>query len=147
MKSSDYKTTILVGNSPEEAFSAINNVMGWWQGEIEGNTEKLNDEFVYRMKDIHYSRQKLTEFVPDKKVTWLVTDSKLNFAENKSEWTGTRITFEISIQNGKTKIDFIHQGLIPAFECYNNCSNAWGLLIQKSLHSLITTGKGVNVFG
>jgi len=146
MTTTDFTTTILVDQSPNVVFNAINNVRGWWQGEIEGNTDKLNEEFVYRMEDIHFSKQKLVEVVPNKKVVWLVTDSKLNFIEDKSEWTGTKIIFDISEVNNKTQLRFTHIGLAPEIECYDACSNAWGALIQKSLFSLITTGKGVKVF-
>ena len=146
MTTTDFTTTILVDQSPDVVFNAINNVRGWWQGEIEGNTDKLNEEFVYRMEDIHFSKQKLVEVVPNKKVVWLVTDSKLNFIEDKSEWTGTKIIFDISEVNNKTQLRFTHIGLAPEIECYDACSNAWGALIQKSLFSLITTGKGVKVF-
>ena len=98
------------------------------------------------MKEIHFSKQKLVEVVPDKKVVWLVTDSKLNFIKNQSEWTGTKISFEIFEINNKTQVRFTHHGLVPAIECYGDCSNAWSQLIQQSLFSLITTGKGKNVF-
>jgi hypothetical protein len=142
----DFTTIILVNQSPTKVFNAINNVRGWWQGEIEGSTDKLNDEFIYRMKEFHYSKQKLVEVIPDKKVVWLVTESKLNFTKDKSEWTGTKISFEISEINNKTQLRFSHIGLVPKMECYGDCSNAWGQLIQQSLYSLITTGKGKKVF-
>jgi hypothetical protein len=146
MKVSDFTTTILVEQSPKEVFKAICDVSKWWQGEIKGSSHKLNDEFTYRMEDIHFSKQKVVDLIPDKKVVWLVTDSKLSFTKDKSEWTGTKICFEISELNNKTQAKFTHQGLVPKFECYGDCSNAWTQLVQKSLFSLITTGKGKKVF-
>jgi hypothetical protein len=142
----DFTTIILVNQTPKEVFDAVNNVSAWWQGEIEGSTHKLNDEFTYRMEDIHYSKQKVVEMIPNEKVVWLVTDSKLNFINDKTEWTGTKISFEISEINNKAQLRFTHLGLAPNIECYDACSNGWSLLIQQSLFSLITTGKGKKVF-
>jgi hypothetical protein len=142
MQQQDFTTSVLVDQTAMQAFDAINNVRAWWPGEIEGNTTKLNDEFIYRYKNIHYSKQKLVEVIPGKKVVWLVTDSSLNFVENKTEWTGTKIIFEISEKNDKTQIRFTHQGLIPQYECFDSCSNAWSDIIKDGLRNLITTGKG-----
>lgn len=147
MATSNFSTTILVDNSKEEVFNAINDVRSWWQGEVEGSTDKLNAEFSYSVPGIHFSKQKIVEIVPNEKIQWLITDSKLSFVKDQSEWTGTKIVFEISEVNNKTQVRFSHLGLVPEFECYGDCSNAWGKLIQESLFSLITTGKGVNVFG
>lgn len=146
MNTTDFTTTILVDESPEAVFNAINNVSGWWQGEIEGNSTKLNDEFTYRMLDFHFSKQKIVEIIPNKKVVWLITESRLNFTKDKSEWTGTTISFEITEQGNKTQLRFTHVGLNPEIECYGACSNAWGQLVQQSVFSLITTGKGKKVF-
>lgn len=143
---SNFMTTILVDNTPKEVFAAVNNVRGWWQGEIQGSTDKLNDEFIYQMKEVHFSKQRLVEVTPDQKVVWLVTDSKLSFTKKKDEWTGTKISFEISKAEAKTQLLFTHEGLVPELECYGGCSSAWGDLIQKSLFSLITQGRGVDVF-
>lgn len=98
------------------------------------------------MGDIHFSKQKIVELVQDKKIVWLVTESQLSFIKSKSEWTGTRIIFEILKINNKTQVRFTHMGLSPEIECYGTCSNAWTDLIQKSLFSLITTGIGEKVF-
>ncbi len=142
MNDQNYTTTFTVDQTPEEAFAAINNVRGWWSEEIEGSTDKLGDEFTYRYKDVHYCKMKLTEVIPGKKVVWLVLDNYFNFTEDKSEWKGTEITFEVSEKGNKTEIRFAHLGLVPEYECFDVCSNSWGFYINGSLRSLITTGKG-----
>ncbi len=143
---SNFTTTMFVNETPKEVYNAIMNVRGWWQGEITGNTEKINEEFSYKMEDVHYSKQQIVELIPDKKVVWMVTDSKLNFIDKKNEWNGTKISFEISEINNKTQLRFTHYGLVPQIECYDGCSKGWEALIQQSLFSLITTGKGMKVF-
>ena len=142
MGKSDFTTTILVEQSPEAAFKAITNVRGWWSENIEGDTEKLNDEFSYHYEDVHICKVKLIEVVPNKKVVWLVKENYFNFTKDKSEWTGNKISFEISEKDGKTEIRFTQLGLVPDYECYEICANAWTEYIQESLRSLITTGKG-----
>ncbi len=138
----DYHTSIIVDATPHEAFNYINNVTKWWTENMEGSSEKLNDEFTVHFGDVHYSKQKLVEVVPGKKVVWLVTDSKLNFLKDKQEWNNTQISFEISTRDGKTKIDFRHIGLVPEIECFDACSNAWSQYIQGSLLNLINMAKG-----
>ena len=142
MYSQNYTTTFTVDQTPKEAFSAINNVRGWWSGEIEGSTDKLGDVFTYRFEDVHYSKQKITEFIPNKKVVWTVLDSKLNFIRDKTEWNGTKVVFEVSKKGPKTEVRFTHQGLLPEVECFDACSNAWGSYVNGSLKNLITKGKG-----
>ena len=138
--------SILVDNSAAEVYKAINNARDWWQGEFTGRTDVLNEEFEYRVEGVHFSKQKVSELTPNKRVVWLSTDSNLCFVEIKDEWTGTRIHFDISTENGKSKLTFTHEGLVPSFQCYEACSGAWGMLIAKSLFSYITTGKGVKLF-
>ena len=142
MTTKDYTASFTVDQSPEEVFNAINNVRGWWSGEIDGRTDKLGAKFTYRYEDVHCSTQRITELVPGKKVVWHVLDAKINFAKDKSEWNGTDIVFEIARKANKTELRFTHVGLVPAIECYGKCSGAWGFYIKDSLRSLITTGKG-----
>ena len=142
MNNQNFTTTFSVDQTLEEVFDAINNVRGWWSEEIDGSTDKLGAEFKFHYKDLHLSTQKITELVPGKKVVWHVLDSHINFVKDKTEWKGTDIVFEITKKDDKTELRFTHVGLVPAFECYGDCSDAWGIYINGSLRSLITTGKG-----
>ena len=110
---------------------------------MEGSSQKLNDEFTVWFGDVHISKQKLVEVIPDKKVVWLVTDSKLNFVKDKSEWTNTKISFKLSSRDNKTQISFTHFGLVPSVECYNSCIQGWDHYIKGSLFKLLTEGKGM----
>ncbi|MEO8405103.1 MAG: SRPBCC domain-containing protein [Chitinophagaceae bacterium] len=142
MSNKDFTTTILVDQTPKEVFDAITNVKGWWSEEVKGDSSKLNDEFTYDYQDVHKCKMKLTEVFPDKKIVWLVLDNVFSFTKDKSEWVGTKIIFDISKENNKTKLLFTHEGLVPEYECYSACVNGWTQYIQHSLFSLITTGKG-----
>ncbi len=142
MNDQNFTTAFTADQTPEECFAAINNVRGWWSEEIEGSTDKLNDEFTYHYQDVHRCKMKITELIPGKKVVWHVLDNYFNFTKDKTEWKGTDITFEVSKKGDKTEVRFTHVGLVPEYECFDICSNAWGSYINGSLRSLITIGKG-----
>ena len=142
MNAHSYTTTIVVDATPERIFNAINDVRGWWSHDIEGNTDQTGEEFTFRGRDIHYSKIKVTELVPGQKIEWLVLDNYMNFIQDQSEWKDTRILFEISQDSDRAKVRFSHIGLVPAYECFDVCSNAWAFFIHDSLRNLITTGEG-----
>lgn len=142
MTTPDFTATLLVDQTPKQVFDAINNVRGWWSEEIEGGTNKLNDEFKYHYEDVHRCKMKIIELVPNEKVVWHVLDNYFKFTKDKNEWKDTKIIFEISQQDNKTQLRFTHHGLVPQYECYEICRDAWTNYIQNSLRNLITTGKG-----
>ena len=141
-KSKDFTTSFTGDQTPKEAFDAINNVRGWWSEGVKGGTKRVGEEFVFRYKDLHYSKHKLTKVVPNKKVVWLTTDAKLNFTKDKAEWKGTKIIFDITPKGKKTEVRFTQKGLVPEVECYDACSKGWTYYVQESLKKLIETGKG-----
>lgn len=142
MKKQDYTAIITVDNSMQDTFKAINNVSKWWTDDLTGRSQKLNDEFTVQFGDIHKTGQKIIEFIPDKKVVWLVTECRLNFVKDEQEWKNTKIGFELSREGDKTKIHFTHFGLVPEVECFKSCSKGWDYYIKGSLFKLLTEGKG-----
>ena len=146
MGTKDFTIAITVDQPASEVFNAVRNVRAWWSEEIKGDTANLNDEFDYQYGNVHRCKMKLVEVIPDKKVVWQVLDNFFSFTEDKTEWIGTKVIFDIVEKENKTLLHFTHQGLVPTFECFGDCSNAWTMLIQESLLSLVTTGKGKDVF-
>jgi len=135
-----YSTSYTVEQTPEEVFAAILDVSAWWTGEIDGRTDELGAESGYRYPPQHYSRQRVVEFSPGRRLVWRVIDSDLSFVSEPAEWTGSEITFDVAPVPDGTEIRFTHVGLMPDVECYGQCSAAWLHLINGSLRSLITTG-------
>ena len=142
MEKKSFTANILADNTPSEVFAAINNVRGWWSEDIEGNTDNLNEVFLYHYKNVHICKMKIVEFIPGEKVVWLVMENYFNFIKDQSEWKDTKIIFEIQKKGGRTELNFTHLGLVPDYECYNVCHDAWSSFIKNSLYNLITTGKG-----
>lgn len=142
MSAQDFSAVILVDQTPEAVFEAVTNVRGWWSEEIEGNTAALNDEFKYRFEDVHQCHVRLVEVVPAQKVVWLILENYFKFTEDEKEWTGTHVIFDITRDGNQTQLRMTHQGLVPEYECFNICRDAWTFYIKDSLYNLITTGTG-----
>jgi uncharacterized protein YndB with AHSA1/START domain len=144
MKNQDFTATIQVAKSPQEVFNDItNDIPKWWAGkDFEGDGKKLNDEFTIHHPGAHYSKQKVVEVLPGKRVVWLVTESKLNWLKkDQSEWTNTKMIFEITAQGDKTILHFTHEGLVPEKECYAMCEQGWNMVIKDWLFNFITDGR------
>lgn len=142
MKKENYTHSFEVDKQANQVFAALTNVHAWWGEGIKGKSEKPGDSFFYKHKEFHTSRQTLTELIPNKKLVWDVTDSKINFVQNKSEWENTKVIFDIVEKGKKTTVTITHSGLTPKLECYDGCSGGWNQYFGESLKKLIETGKG-----
>jgi len=148
MEKKNFTATIEVGKSTQHVFKSItNDVAKWWGGQdLSGSSTKLNDEFIIHHPGAHYSKQKLIEVIPDKKVVWLVTESKLNWLKkDKYEWTNTKMIFEITANEERTVIHFTHEGLVPEKECYAMCEQGWNMVIKERLFNFITDCKSIYI--
>ncbi len=135
--------TIEIPKSSEEVFRAITQeVPKWWGGkDFTGRSICLNDEFIINHPGAHYSKQKLTEVVPNKKIVWRVEESKLDWLKTQDEWTNTRMIFEIAPTGYSSILHFTHEGLVPGKESYAMCSEGWNLVIKEWLFNFIVHGQ------
>jgi hypothetical protein len=141
MKQQDLTLSFSVPKSPRQVFSAINEVVQWWSGQIEGATEKEGDAFVYHYPKMHTSTQRVTQLVDGKRVVWSVEKADLSYLEKPNEWEGTEIVFELLEQDGATEVTLTHRGLTPSCECFSSCTNGWGAFFGENLKNYIMTGK------
>jgi uncharacterized protein YndB with AHSA1/START domain len=126
-----YTTAIEVPKSPKDVFSRlIHDVGKWWPEDVEGETAKLNDEFIFRSGDAHFSRNKVIELVPDQRVVWLVTDG-IRKADN-FEWTGTKMIYEITPKGENTLVQFTYDGPVREDE-YDRLVQICDLVVKKML--------------
>jgi len=142
MEKKNFRRTMTVEAPPREVMKRISQVNRWWAKNFTGKAVKPDDEFSVRFGDT-FVDFKISEFIPDKKVVWTVTDCNLHWIKAKKEWKGTEVVFEISETDNATRIRFTHIGLVPGVECYEDCEAGWTGHLKKSLVKLINEGKGM----
>ncbi|MDE3249301.1 MAG: SRPBCC domain-containing protein [Bacteroidota bacterium] len=136
----DYKTSILVHVPCGQALAAIADVHGWWAKNFTGNATKAGDTFTVRFGDTFVDFE-IVRPTPHE-ITWQVTDCFLHWQDDKTEWKGTHVIWQVNDTGEATRIDMTHIGLNPKVECFADCRKGWTQHINSSLYHLITTGKG-----
>ncbi len=136
-----YAAGISVNASPEQVFSHICNVPAWWATNFSGDASRLHAAFTVRFQET-YVDFTVEEIIPAEKIVWRVTDCHLYWLDDKKEWLGTAVVWNIRPQAGATAVSMTHQGLTPALPCFNDCKKGWDFYVRESLPELILTRKG-----
>jgi hypothetical protein len=97
---------------------------------------------VYFNREQDFVRFCVTEAKNGRKLVWHVDDCFLHWFEDKTEWNGTDVIFEITPTSDGCAISMLHRGLTPEVECYALCNPGWEGHVTKSLRKLITEGAG-----
>ena len=82
-KQPDFSYSITVKASAKDAMKKISEVNKWWAKDFKGKAAKLNDEFSVYFGDT-FVDFRISEFIPDKKITWFVTDCNLGWIKAKN---------------------------------------------------------------
>lgn len=142
MEKKDIQCSFSAKISADEALNKISSVAGWWGVGFEGSAGKQGDQFIIKMGPEAWFNCTVTALVPGKKLVWHVDECYMPWYEDKTEWTGTDMIFNLSEQNGETILTFTHKGITPEVACYKDCQPGWTHWITRSLYSYFTTGKG-----
>ena len=137
-KTANYTVEIEVARSPDDVFNHVIDLSKWWPEEFEGERIRLNTEFVFRTGDMHYSKNKVVEFVPNKKVVWVTTES-IRKTDN-FDWTGTKMIFELTPKGGSTLLKFTYDGVVLENES-DRLVQICDMTIKDMLYNFIVNGK------
>lgn len=141
MKNQDFSYNLTVKATANETMKRIGQVDLWWAKNFKGSAHKLGDEFSVYFGDT-FVNFKISEHIPNQKITWIVTDCYLHWLNDKTDWKNDEVIWTLTEEHGKTQIDFVHKGMTPESECYESCQPGWTHHIKDSLLKLIEEGQG-----
>lgn len=138
----DYTCRIETLVPPAEAYEKIARVSEWWAKNFQGSAKDLGDTFTVRFGETFVDFT-VVEAIPGRTVVWQVTGCNLHWLQDKTEWNGTDVAWDISSRDGTTTVTMTHRGLTPTAECFLACEKGWNNFVQKSLLLLINEGHGM----
>lgn len=124
----DFTASFSVPATREEVYRAITTPNSWWDQEAEGNAGEQGGEFHAQDRD--FSVQEADD---GKRVVWTVEPTD----QENSEWDDTSLIFDISEDDGETKVNFTHRGMRPHDRGYEEIAKTWKDRIAKGLQPLI----------
>ena len=81
----------------------------------------------------------MIEFVPDKKLVWLATESMRK--TDNYDWTGTKMIFELTPAGDNTIVRFTYDGVVLENET-DRLAQICDMTIKEMFYNFITNGKG-----
>jgi uncharacterized protein YndB with AHSA1/START domain len=135
----NYSVEMELAKSPNDVFNHLINLRKWWPEDFAGEDIKPNSEFVFTTGDSHYSKNKVVEFVPNKKVVWLAIES-IRKTDNY-EWTGTKFIFELTPKGDNTILKFTYDGVVFENES-DKLVMICDMTVKDMFYNFIINGKG-----
>jgi hypothetical protein len=134
-----YTVEIEIAKSLNDVFNHVIDVSKWWPEDFEGTSIKLDTEFIFSTGDSHYSKNKVIEFVPNKKLVWVTTESRRK--TDNFDWTGTKMIFELIPQEDTTMLQFTYDGVVLENE-WDRLVQICDMTIKELFYNFIINGKG-----
>ncbi len=138
-KPAHYTVEIELEKSSGEVFNHLINLNEWWPEDFAGADIKLNSEFIFTSGDSHYSKNKVTEFVQNKKIVWLTTES-IRTTDN-FDWKGTKMIFELAPNGNSTMLRFTYDGVVLENDS-DRLAMICDMTVKELFYNFIVNGKG-----
>ena len=138
MELSNYTRHVQIEATPGSVFSALKIGMPNWWGDVDRGIGHLGDEFTIHFGKAYWSFA-VVEIRDDKLIKLRCIDG---YPELEREWIGTTLTWKLVASTQGTEVHFEHNGLTPAFKCYDVCAPTWDKVIGVSLKKYLEEGVG-----
>ena len=122
--------------SPDTVYRAITTIdglAGWWTTDTRGETG-IGGKIKFTFGGKGFFEMKILELKPSSHVLWEVVDGP-------PEWIGTKIRWDLKLEDGQTTILFKHEEWREPVEFMHHCTTKWAIFLM-SLKSLAETGTG-----
>jgi len=132
-----YAVAVEFAKSPKEVFAHLIDLDKWWLEDFVGERLRLDSEFILKTGDGHFSKNKVIDFEPGKKLAWIATES-LRKTDNY-DWSGSKFIFELSLHGNKTLVSFTYDGVVFKNE-YDVLVKVCDLVVKEKLFDFIVNG-------
>lgn len=142
---SHYRKSLVVAGTPADVYAALvtpAGLRGWWTQDCDVATA-VGGTIHFRFGNTH-KHMRIERLLRDQEVRWACTGAHIAVERltQNDEWVGTEILFRLTaVGETRTRVDFEHIGLVPAFECYDLCTDGWRYFLA-SLQQFVETGEG-----
>lgn len=120
-----------------EALATPEGIARWWTRETTGDSSEggmIRFRFTDQGRELGVFDMKILALHTDTRVVWQVVNGP-------PEWVGTKIGFELKVEDDFTIVLFRHEGWKEPVEFMYHCSTKWATFLM-SLKALGETGKG-----
>ena len=130
--------TIELAVPADDVFSHLIDLPKWWPEDLIG--EGLNDGvgFTLTTGEDHYSKNRVTDFIPGKKLAWITTESIRK--SDGFDWTGTKFIFELTPKGKNTLLEFTYDGVVLQHE-REKLKQICDICINKMFYEFVLNGR------
>jgi uncharacterized protein YndB with AHSA1/START domain len=140
--SQDYARTVEIDAPAQQVFhslATLEGIRGWWTPTVNGDPSS-GGEFTVRFEHLEDGEDQVKVLRVDEaapsRVAWTCV-----FDRRHPEWERTRMVFELEEAGGRTRLEFRHEGLTPALDCYLVCEAGWDYFLA-SITGYVERGAG-----
>lgn len=114
------------------ALSSVPSLAKWWTSTT-GGESAVGKMIEFRFNN-HVVPTRVDELSADKRVAWEIVGTG-------DDWEGTKVTFDLAEDNGRTRLRFGHREWKKANDFYAHCTTKWATFLL-SLREYVETGAG-----